>query len=1254
MARATPHSKRNETHPPSKRQRFSVMVGVLCLAQLSVECYIRFSRRRTSANVQGRAAHVLPFFDRVATGRAAGAPLHFPCTFDSCRGFPGEGPIAGFDNAGSVRQLYRRSAVTTSVTGQFRAADRITIPIFPRERQTSGAGRRVVNGKGGEDRRSLCVYIAPAAVQTSPAVEITTRGAGGSVEGDRATAQPLPSSRGGARPRQPQGVTVPLDGLRARGPPSGSLATRGPRSHFPLDRSSQTIQPPPTSDSTGEQTKRQTLSGFRIGSFLRRESGRGFPLMHGLPGTQSFLGEVTFSDGRGTTGRGVDSSEGLRHANRPKGLLPHDRLTPGAPQVLPVPGPRRSTFSMEDRLVRHSGSASTLHEVAPSHHPYPKIAGYTLSDLYRRSLDSRPGQRASSKVDGGRHGVAPERGGSAVKTFKGPADTLSTFQVPRVHVEHSRHAMFGPTQENKRPTAHSVTASANVGYFRRRQRHCSTDKGLGTFSRLGHLVHTSDSSRSSQAYLHSAHPLSGGEQKRMAGFYNAITDDTTSSRVVDDRRGLVEQWARYRASSSSNSNHASNRRGDSQCGVWRGNALRDEDFSHPGIPHSDGTSRNPHQPIRVLRFRKLPLGPTTVGSARQDEVESSARGGRTRQRHVSQVWPSSGQPLIANVLEGSQVFRQSGEDQARVELQPHCGREERRRRRAEPPRSDACRLEIKRKTFPTDNDNFTGDTHGGRICKRAKRTTDKVLLLPSRSSSVRDGCFPTSMERMENHLCIPPANSVGQSPTEVARRLLPSFSLHPPFVDGTNLVPNDAEYVEAAPSPTPQSRVDRHGPAGESLLASEVASLRRRFIREFGRRNGIPIAVLEDRWAKAKNGYPTQYDRHFEDFKQWWDNAHAVLPFSPEHIRGGIVAEFLQLKAAAGTHHDVIRDISTSISIACAEATDGKEQPGTSFTVTRFMESQRRHRPVRRLDTGVYKDVVGLYQDAWSYGPDQALTLGHRKEKVLILLAADLACRPSDLSKLFRVYSGWNMQMDFIDIGVKIRFFYPKEVVPGSSRCNATGYYFSTWVLVKHTFPVEISTPAVLKAFLDASSGPTFALQHVTELDMDLQPLIYAKKREGKFLPASVDHISNIIKAALKRANMQPMTTRSVRGASPSKIVQLFPDLLQEALALGRWTNCETFNTHYQAPVELASKTKPPDELRSNIQQVLRWGFTPCTPTGITAIEYMQGPTYWVGKTFQGVGEIASFHEGVYAMRHPQRSLYHFDLMAAIGKTRGS
>jgi hypothetical protein len=106
VARAMLHPKGNGTHPPSKRRSFSVVVVVLCVAQLSVECCIRFSRRRTSTRVQGGEAHTLPFFDRVTTGKATGAPLHFPCTFDSCRGFPGEGPTAGFDNTSSVRQSY--------------------------------------------------------------------------------------------------------------------------------------------------------------------------------------------------------------------------------------------------------------------------------------------------------------------------------------------------------------------------------------------------------------------------------------------------------------------------------------------------------------------------------------------------------------------------------------------------------------------------------------------------------------------------------------------------------------------------------------------------------------------------------------------------------------------------------------------------------------------------------------------------------------------------------------------------------------------------------------------------------------------------------------------------------------------------------------------------------------------------------------------------------------------------------------------
>ena len=57
----------------------------------------------------------------------------------------------------------------------------------------------------------------------------------------------------------------------------------------------------------------------------------------------------------------------------------------------------------------------------------------------------------------------------------------------------------------------------------------------------------------------------------------------------------------------------------------------------------------------------------------------------------------------------------------------------------------------------------------------------------------------------------------------------------------------------------------------------------------------------------------------------------------------------------------------------------------------------------------------------------------------------------------------------------------------------------------------------------------------------------------------AVDTVARLIKTGVVDAGMQNMTARSLRGASPSKIYQLFPDLLQPALDLGRWTTAKTF-----------------------------------------------------------------------------------------------
>ena len=99
---------------------------------------------------------------------------------------------------------------------------------------------------------------------------------------------------------------------------------------------------------------------------------------------------------------------------------------------------------------------------------------------------------------------------------------------------------------------------------------------------------------------------------------------------------------------------------------------------------------------------------------------------------------------------------------------------------------------------------------------------------------------------------------------------------------------------------------------------------------------------------------------------------------------------------------------------------------------------------------------------------------------------------------------------------------------------------------------MSISTPEILKDFLKNTSGPDYATQHIPELDCDMQLLVFARKRSGKWQPASVDHISNLVKESLREAGIDSMTMKSIQGASTSKVVQLFPDLMEEALALGR------------------------------------------------------------------------------------------------------
>ena len=101
--------------------------------------------------------------------------------------------------------------------------------------------------------------------------------------------------------------------------------------------------------------------------------------------------------------------------------------------------------------------------------------------------------------------------------------------------------------------------------------------------------------------------------------------------------------------------------------------------------------------------------------------------------------------------------------------------------------------------------------------------------------------------------------------------------------------------------------------------------------------------------------------------------------------------------------------------MACREATDGDVALGDKESVKRFLKSLRIHAPVgpRKQLVPNYHDVAALYQEAWDFGPNEALCEGHLKEKLIILLMVDTAARPSDIHRLFRTLTGRNAQIRF-------------------------------------------------------------------------------------------------------------------------------------------------------------------------------------------------------------------------------------------------
>ena len=434
-------------------------------------------------------------------------------------------------------------------------------------------------------------------------------------------------------------------------------------------------------------------------------------------------------------------------------------------------------------------------------------------------------------------------------------------------------------------------------------------------------------------------------------------------------------------------------------------------------------------------------------------------------------------------------------------------------------------------------------------------------------------------------------------------------------------------------------------------------SARKTFIKQFGAEKGLTASMLESIWTARKHGYHKPYDAPFAKFQTFFHQNRPSCPFRPDTIQPGDVIGFLSQMQEEGSNHGSIKDASASIATAISQATDGAINIGRKDSVIAFLKSVRIHQPVgprrKRIPDG-YEDVARLYEEAWSFGPNEALCNRHLQDKLVLLLMVDTAARPSDLKQLYRVTEGTQRQIIFNGKDMMIRYFYSKEVDPGSARQNSSNTYFSSWVPVFGTTPIEINTVEVMKDFLRRTTNAQLYQQvHVPQLEQTCQPLVFSTSRQGKMKAASVDYISHIVRDAIVRMGMGNMQTAHIRGASTSKVVQLVPTAEAAIMKLGRWTTPYTFRNHYQAPVR-GTWEEFPEHLQQNTQMILRWGFKKTPPRGVSAADYVKGPQFWVGKFIRNLGNIVAYDldTGLYKVENPSEEYLHWTLMLAISEAR--
>jgi hypothetical protein len=133
-------------------------------------------------------------------------------------------------------------------------------------------------------------------------------------------------------------------------------------------------------------------------------------------------------------------------------------------------------------------------------------------------------------------------------------------------------------------------------------------------------------------------------------------------------------------------------------------------------------------------------------------------------------------------------------------------------------------------------------------------------------------------------------------------------------------------------------------------------SLRRTFIRHFGGLHGMDAASFEEVWKVAKTDYIKAQDAHFARFQTNFFLHNLRNKFHPPlGIQPGDLVGFLRRERERGASHPSLKDASASVSIACAQASDGQVQLGAHDSVIKYLKHVKQSEAPDRISIRMWR-----------------------------------------------------------------------------------------------------------------------------------------------------------------------------------------------------------------------------------------------------------------------------------------------------------